>query len=104
MEMTALFSTDRSGEHPVATAAALHFQIVTVHPFVDGNGRTARLVMNLLLLRAGFPPLRIQPEERGAYFAALDAARFESVDGFLIWIAERMEADLEIWLRHLEPA
>jgi Fic family protein len=103
-EMAAVFALDRSGEHPVAAAAQVHFQIVTVHPFVDGNGRTARLAMNLLLLRAGFPPLCIQPEERAAYFAALDAARFEHPEAFVLWIAERAEAELDFWLRHLEGA
>ena len=69
--------------HPVETAAQVHGNIATVHPFVDGNGRTARLVMNLLLLRAGFPLLRIQPESRQFYFAALEASRYKSPEAFL---------------------
>ena len=77
--------------------------IATVHPFVDGNGRTARLVMNLLLLRAGFPPLRIQPETCQFYFAALEASRFESVEAFPLWIAAREEEEHDFWLRHPEP-
>src|SRR6185436_8783806 len=42
--------------HPVELAALAHHQITAIHPFIDGNGRTARLVMNLLLFRAGYPP------------------------------------------------
>ena len=50
--------------HPVEIAAAAHFKLVNIHPFVDGNGRTARLLMNLLLLQEGFPFAIIKKEER----------------------------------------
>jgi Fic family protein len=49
-----------------------HFRLTAIHPFGDGNGRTARLLMNLVLLRAGFPPIAIRPEDRAAYLAALE--------------------------------
>ena len=101
--MAAALAEDLTALHPVAAAARLHWQIATIHPFVDGNGRTARLVMNLLLLRAGFPPLRIQPESRAKYFAALEASRFESAEAFPLWIAAREEEELDFWLRHLQP-
>ena len=61
--------------HPVALAAEAHFRLVTIHPFVDGNGRTARLLMNLLLLMAGYPPAIIRPEDRIAYLNALESAQ-----------------------------
>lgn len=60
--------------HPVERAARVHADFVNIHPFVDGNGRTARLLMNLELLRAGFPIVIIPVEERSAYYANLDAA------------------------------
>ncbi|MEW6520361.1 MAG: Fic family protein [Thermodesulfobacteriota bacterium] len=44
-----------SSNHPIVFAAWLHIRLVSIHPFVDGNGRTARLVMNLALLQAGYP-------------------------------------------------
>jgi Fic family protein len=50
-----------------ATPFSAHARLVTIHPFSDGNGRTARLLMNLLLLRGGFPPLVIAPEHRARY-------------------------------------
>lgn len=59
--------------HPVERAARAHADFVNIHPFVDGNGRTARLIMNLELLRAGFPVVVVPVEERGAYYANLDA-------------------------------
>lgn len=101
-KMEQLFAMDRTGEHAVEQAANLHEALVTIHPFVDGNGRTARLVMNLLLMRAGFPPLRIQPEHRAAYFTALDECRFGAPKAFVEWIAAQTEAELDFWLGNLE--
>lgn len=63
-------------DHPVLVAADLHERIAAIHPFIDGNGRTARLVMNLHLLRYGYP-LTIIPAERDmrlAYYEALGVA------------------------------
>lgn len=59
-------------EHPVTVAADAHYDLVAIHPFVDGNGRTARLVMNLLLIQAGYPPAIIEPKERNQYIEALE--------------------------------
>jgi len=59
--------------HPVERAARVHADFVNIHPFVDGNGRTARLLMNLELLQAGYPVVIIPVEERGAYYENLDA-------------------------------
>lgn len=52
-----------------------HYRLVSIHPFADGNGRTARLLMNLILLRAGYPPVAIRPEDRTAYLSALEGAQ-----------------------------
>lgn len=60
--------------HPIERAARVHGEFVKIHPFVDGNGRTARLLMNLELMKAGFPALLIQVEQRLAYYEALDHA------------------------------
>jgi Fic family protein len=54
------------------TAFEAHMELVGIHPFNDGNGRTARLLMNLVLARAGFPPVAIRPEDRPAYIGALE--------------------------------
>lgn len=50
-----------------------HFDLVAIHPFADGNGRTARLLMNAILLKGGYPPVLIGPDERAAYIKAIDA-------------------------------
>jgi Fic family protein len=59
--------------HPVERAARVHADFVNIHPFLDGNGRTARLLMNLELLQAGYPVVIIPVEERSAYYENLDA-------------------------------
>lgn len=61
--------------HPVALAAEAHFRLASIHPFIDGNGRTARLLMNCLLMMHGYPPAIIRPRDRSAYLAALETAQ-----------------------------
>lgn len=87
------------------SAFAAHARLVAIHPFSDGNGRTARLVMNLLLMQAGYPPVVIGPEHRAAYIDALQALQlggeaqpYESV------MAERLEASLDHHLAMLARA
>ena len=58
--------------HPIARAAKVHADFVGIHPFIDGNGRTSRLLMNLELMKAGYPPCVITVENRLAYYEALD--------------------------------
>ena len=58
--------------HPIERAAKVHADFVGIHPFIDGNGRTSRLLMNLELLKAGYPPCVITVESRLAYYEALD--------------------------------
>jgi Fic family protein len=57
------------------TAFTAHYRLVAIHPFNDGNGRTARLLMNLILLRGGYPPVAVRPEDRPAYIASLQFAQ-----------------------------
>jgi Fic family protein len=57
------------------TAFAAHRQLVDIHPFNDGNGRTARLLMNLILIRGGYPPVAVRPQDRPAYVGALQEAQ-----------------------------
>lgn len=61
-------------EHPVARLAALHASFERIHPFRDGNGRTGRLALNLMLVRLGYPPAIIYKKDRGKYIRGLDRA------------------------------
>ncbi len=60
--------------HPIIKAALLHGELVKIHPFVDGNGRTSRLLMNLDLMNSGYNPVIIKKESRLKYYEALDKA------------------------------
>ena len=59
--------------HPIERACHLHAVFVGIHPFVDGNGRTSRLLMNFELMKSGYPPCIIKVEDRLKYYSALDA-------------------------------
>jgi Fic family protein len=60
-----------------SNAFEAHARLVTIHPFSDGNGRTARLLMNLILLRTGYPPVVIGPEHRPDYVDGLERRQLE---------------------------
>jgi len=79
--------------HPVERAARVHADFVRIHPFVDGNGRTARLLMNLELMKSGFPPVILPVEKRLDYYEALDKAHTRSdYEPFLVLVTEIVEA------------
>lgn len=83
---------------PVERAAFAHFQLMDIHPFTDGNGRTARLLMNLLLLREGYPPAIVRREDRLAYYDALDRAHAGETEPFVLMMIEAMERSLDVFL------
>lgn len=66
------YNRDAHTLHPIERAAKVHADFVGIHPFIDGNGRTSRLLMNLELMKAGYPPSVITVENRLAYYEALD--------------------------------
>ena len=74
------------------TAFSAHLRLVAIHPFSDGNGRTARLLMNLLLIKTGYPPVAVRPEDRLAYLRALqDSQAGEGDEGFKRLLYVRLE-------------
>ena len=87
--------------HPVEFAAKAHKEFVFIHPFVDGNGRVARLLMNLCLLRQGYTMAIIPPVLRGEYIALLEKAHVNDAD-FVQFIAERVEETQKDLLRLLQ--
>ena len=87
------------------TAFTAHLRLVEIHPFNDGNGRTARLLMNLILIRGGFPPLAVRPEDRPAYIASLQQAQAGAGTGmFDQLLYERLEATLEEYVSAFRQA
>lgn len=87
--------------HPVVLAAEMHEKLVTIHPFIDGNGRTARLVMNLILLRHGYVIANIKGDfdTRMAYYNSLEAVQTHtSKESFVLFAAEVEKQSLERYL------
>ncbi len=88
--------------HPVELAAEAHYRLVTIHPFVDGNGRTARLLMNMILLMNGYPAAIIQKRERLAYIGSLEKAQLGgSKEDYLRLISRAVGRSFNIYLKAL---
>ncbi len=85
--------------HPVEIAARFHHQFTEIHPFDDGNGRMARLLMNLLLMQNGYPPVVIRLQERDDYLLALRQADSGQKEEFLSFISEKVADSLALYLR-----
>lgn len=91
---------ERAGEHPIVIAATFHYRFVRIHPFDDGNGRTARLLMNMILIRHGYTVALIRLESRDDYLDHLERAdRSEDLTEFIDFIARSCEHSLNLYLR-----
>ncbi len=91
-------------DHPAKIAADAHYKLVSIHPFVDGNGRTARLLMNLLLMQAGYPSAIIRKEDRSAYINSLEKGQTGgTLDDYYSVIFEAVDRSLDIYLETVEP-
>ena len=67
--------TENAGEHPIVVAATIHYRFVRIHPFDDGNGRMARLLMNMILIKHGYTVAIIPIQERNRYIESLERGR-----------------------------
>lgn len=85
------------------TALQAHLRLVSIHPFSDGNGRTARLLMNLILMKAGYPPLVIGPDDCLEYLEGIEKHQLgqdsAAYDAFML---RRLDASLEDYWKFLE--
>ena len=83
----------------IEKAAWLHAELVRIHPFQDGNGRTARLAMNYHLMMNGYPPTSIKLKNRERYFAALEAySPHKEIEPFKILLYQNMNRELDAFL------
>ena len=90
---------DKTFESPIQCAAWTHAEFVRIHPFVDGNGRTSRLIMNYQLMENGYLPISIKKESRLEYFQTLEAyAVKDQLDQFENMIADLEEEQLDKYL------
>lgn len=90
--------------HVVELAAILQHKFVHIHPFFDGNGRTARLLMNVLLLQKGYPLVIILKNDRKRYYRVLQEADKGSYKPLVEFVAKAVERSLDIYLNLLTPS
>ena len=86
--------------HPIIVAALLHAEFVKIHPFIDGNGRTARLLMNFEVMKNGYPPIIIKNEERHKYYDALDVGALTGdYTDFVKMVTKQAEEMIDLYLK-----
>jgi len=90
--------------HPIELAAIFHHKIAHIHPFFDGNGRTARLAMNVLLMQKGYPLVIILKNDRKKYYDVLEKADKGKLEPLVKFIAQAVEKSLNIYLNAIDEA
>ena len=102
--MSWVASSSAQGIHPIKRAAELHTRFVRIHPFIDGNGRTGRLIMNFELMKSGYPPTILRKQDRLDYYDALDdACATGDYEKITRLIAAAVRRSLKITLDLLRP-
>ncbi|HAK59424.1 MAG TPA: cell filamentation protein Fic [Nitrospiraceae bacterium] len=102
-EVITWYGRTRKKHHPVETAALIHHRIAAIHPFFEGNGRAARLVMNVILMRAGYPLSIILKHDRKKYYRVLAKADTGEYAPLVRLIGQAVERSLDIYLAALTP-
>lgn len=88
--------------HPIERAATFHHKIAHIHPFFDGNGRTARLAMNVLLMQNGYPLVIILKNDRKKYYDVLEKADKGKLEPLIKFVAQAVEKSLNIYLNAID--
>jgi Fic family protein len=100
-ELIIFINTNPLQLNDIELATVFHHKLVWIHPFFDGNGRTVRLVMNLLLMRCGFPPAIILKNDRKKYYEALNQANGGNYQKLTLLMCQAVERTLNIYLNAL---
>lgn len=100
-ELIAWIEKNIDGEHGLITGAVAHYNMVRIHPFDDGNGRGARLLMNLVFMKKGLPPAVIRNEQRRNYLHTLAAADKGDLAPFVLFVGESLVDTQKIILKEL---
>ena len=102
-EMINWYKTEGSHLNAIERGAMLHAIFVGIHPFIDGNGRTSRLLLNLELMKDGYPPIIIKVENRLAYYEALDKAHTtQDYKDFISLVAAEVKDSLDLYLKAIQ--
>jgi Fic family protein len=96
------YITDARDMHPIVKATIFHHRFVWIHPFFDGNGRTARLLYNLLLLSAGYPPAIILTVDKKKYYTALRDGDRGDYNKLFFLVGQAVERSLSIYISNIE--
>lgn len=96
-ELIEFINTNPLGLNAIELATIFHHKLVWIHPFFDGNGRTVRLAMNLLLIRSGFPPAIILKNDRKKYYEALNQANNGNYQKLTLLMSQALERTLNIY-------
>ena len=103
MEYLVQWVNDKSNnEHPLIIGAMAHYNMVRIHPFDDGNGRGARILMNIILMRNGYPPSVIKNEDRKEYIEAIQSADKGDMNPIIIFIGRSLVQTQEMILEELK--
>ena len=97
-ELIAYINTNPEKLNIIELVTKFHHKFVWIHPFFDGNGRTARLLMNLLFMRYGYPPAIILNNNRKQYYRSLNLANNGDYKSFILLIAQALERSLDLYL------
>jgi Fic family protein len=98
-QMMNWFHHDGLHLHPVERGAMLHAIFVGIHPFIDGNGRTSRLLLNLELMKEGYPPVIIKVANRLSYYEALDKAHTtKDYRNFISLVEQEVNDSLDLFI------
>ncbi len=88
--------------HPIIKSSIFHHRFVWIHPFFDGNGRTARLILNLLLLKEQYPPIIILKNDRIKYYDALNKANQGDYSKLILLVIQAAERTIDIFLSNMD--
>ena len=100
-ELIDFVNSNPSGLNDIELATVFHHKLAWIHPFFDGNGRTVRLAMNLLLMRRGFPPAIILKNDRKKYYDALNQANNGNYQKLMLLMVQSLERTLNIYINAL---
>lgn len=89
---------DDASIHPLELSAKFHYTFIRIHPFDDGNGRMARILMNLILMSKGYPPVIIKTQDKTNYLRSLQQADGGDINIFISYIGEQLIHSLDLYL------